>query len=125
MIRTLMNPGKAKLEEIMARLETLKELLRRYEGRRSIDGATRNLDEEVKMAAVESMLPDALETHVMLNRSRINTFDLLIKEIQLYVESKGGLTIRELQSNQGPTPMDVDSVAVNSLAASARCFNCG
>ena len=76
------------------------------------------LDDEIKLAGLEALVPEELEKHLMLNSNRLRTFEDARLEIVTYVEAKFGLRIRD--SKPGDTgardPMDVD--AVNSLSSS-------
>ena len=97
------------------------------------------LDDEIKLAGVESLVPQELEKHLILNSNRLRTFEDARLEVVTYVEAKFGLRVRD--SNPSDTgargqsdPMDVD--AVNSLSLSSSkgkgssslrdgCFTCG
>ena len=82
-------------------------------------------------------MPEELEKHLILNSSRLRTFEDVRLEVVTYVEAKFGLRIRDSKpsdtgSRGHSEPTDVD--AVNSLSSgkgkgssSARdgCFKCG
>ena len=79
---------------------------------------TDKLDDEIKLAGLESLVPEELEKHLILNSNRLRTFEDTRLEIVTYVEAKLGLRIRDSKpSDTGSRglsdPMDVD--AVNSL----------
>ena len=98
---------------------------------------TSKLDDAIKLAGLESLVPEELEKHLTLNSSRLRTFEDVRLEVVTYVEAKFGLRIRDSKpsdtgSRRHSDPMDVD--AVNSLSSgkskgssSARdgCFKCG
>ena len=74
---------------------------------------------EIKLASLESLVPEELEKHLILNSNRLRTFEDARLEIVTYVEVKFGLRIRDSKpSDTGARgqsdPMDVD--AVNSLS---------
>ena len=78
------------------------------------------LDDEIKLAGLESLVPEELEKHLIFNSNRLRTFEDARLEVVTFVEAKFGLRIRE--SNPSDTgsrvhsdPMDVD--AVNSLSS--------
>ena len=87
------------------------------------------LDDEIKLAGLEALVPGELEKHLILQNARL--------KVVTYVEAKFGLRIRDSNpsdtSSRGHSdPMDVD--AVNSLSSgqgkgssSPRdgCFECG
>ena len=95
------------------------------------------LDDEIKLAGLESLVPEELEKHLILNSNRSRTFEDVRLEVVTYVEAKFGLRIRDSKpSDTGlrghSDPMDVD--AVNSLSSGTGngssiprdgCFKCG
>ena len=73
-------------------------------------------------AGLESLVPDELEKHLLLNSNRLPTFENARLEVVTYVEAMFGLRIRDSKpSDTGARghsdPMDVD--AVNSLSLSS------
>ena len=73
------------------------------------------LDDEIKLAGLEALVPEELEKHLILKNARL--------EVVTYVEAKFGLRIRDSKpsdtSSRGNSdPMDVD--AVNSLSRLAK-----
>ena len=95
------------------------------------------LDDEIKLAGLEALVPEELEKHLILNSNRLRTFEDARLEVVTYVVAKFGLRIRGSQpsdtvSRGHSDPRDVD--AVNSLSSgkgkgsSSRrdwCFECG
>ena len=78
------------------------------------------LDDEIKLAGLEALVPQELEEHVILNSNRLRTFEDARLDIVTYVEAKFGLRIRDSKpSDTGArghsAPLDVD--AVNSLSS--------
>ena len=78
------------------------------------------LDDEIKLAGLESLVPEELEKHLILNSNRLRTSEDARLEIVTYVEAKFGLRIRDSKpsdtSLRGHSdPMGVD--AVNSLSS--------
>ena len=45
--------------------------------------------EDIKMAALEALLPEELERHCQLQRSRLDTYQTLREEVVLYAEARG------------------------------------
>ena len=94
------------------------------------------LDEEIKLAGLESLVPEKLEKHLILSTNLLRTFEDARLEVVTYVEAKFGLRIRDLKPSETGSrghsdPMDVD--AINSLSSgkgngspSPRdgCFKC-
>ena len=79
------------------------------------------LDDEIKLAGLESLVPQELEKHhLILNSNRLRTFEDARLEVVTYVQAKFSLRIRDSKpSDKGmrghSDPMDVD--AVNSLSS--------
>ena len=78
------------------------------------------MDDEIKLAALEALVPEELEKHLILNSDRLRTFEDARLEIVTYVEAKFGLIIRDSKPSdtglrQHSDPMDVG--AVNSLVS--------
>ena len=53
------------------------------------------LDDEIKLAGLESLVPEELEKHLILNSNRLRTFEDARLEIVTYVEAKFGLRIHD------------------------------
>ena len=95
------------------------------------------LDDEIKLAGLESLVPEELDKHLILNSNRLRTFEDARLEVVTFVEAKFVLRIRDSKPSDTGTrghsdPVDVD--AVNSLSSgkgtgssSPRdgCFQCG
>ena len=50
------------------------------------------LDDEIKLAGLEALVPEELEKHLVLNWNRMRTFEDARLEIVTYVEAKCGLS---------------------------------
>ena len=95
------------------------------------------LDDEIKLAGLEALVPEELEKHLILNSSRLRTFEDARLEVVTYVEAKFGLRAPDSKPSdtgwrEHSDPTDV--WAVNSLSSgkgqgssSPRdgCFMCG
>ena len=78
------------------------------------------LDDEMKLAGLEALVPEELEKYLILNSNRLRTFEDARLEIVTYGEAKFGLRIRHPKPSGKGTrghydSMDVD--AINSLAS--------
>ena len=78
------------------------------------------LGDEIKLAGLESLVPEELEKHLIFNSNRLRTFEDARLEVVTHVEAKFGLTIRDSKpsdtgSREHSDPMDDD--AVNSLSS--------
>ena len=112
--RTIISPGRCSLLELQAGIERWESCVSRYEKK-----LKDKLDDEIKRAGLEALVPEELEKHLILNSNRLQTFEDARLEIVTYVEAKFGLRIGESKSSDADSrghsdPMDVD--AVNSLS---------
>ena len=78
------------------------------------------LDDEIKLAGLESLVPEELEKHLIFNSNRLRTFEDARLEVVTYVDAKFCLRTRDSKpSDTGARghsdPMDDD--AVNSLSS--------
>ena len=83
---------------------------------------TAQLDDEIKLAGLEALVPEELEKHLILHSNRLQTFEDARLEKVTHVEAKFGLRIRDSKpsdtvSRGHSDPMDVD--VVNSLSLSS------
>ena len=53
------------------------------------------MDDEIKLAGLEALVPEELEKHLILNSTRLRTFEDARSEIATHVEAKFGLRIRD------------------------------
>ena len=99
---------------LLGSIERLEELVRRYCNRRDGDGNRRKIAEDIRVQALESLLPEALEAHVQLNRVRIDDYQKLRDEVVMCTEAKTGLQMKIQKPSQpvkGPSAMDVNAFA--------------
>ena len=88
-------------------IEQLEDLVRRYEARRSTSGTRELLSDDIKSASLDLLVPNDLEKHLILNKNRLTTYELMKQEIELVVESsvgsKGSVTRPgQASSSSGP-----------------------
>ena len=74
------------------------------------------MDDEIKLAGLEALVPEELGKHLILNLSRLRTFEDAHLEIVTHVEAKFGLRVRDSKpsdtgSREHSDPMDVDAVS--------------
>ena len=115
LLRSIINPGRCRLEDLGSALERWEELVVRYERRRDDSGRRSQVPEDIKMAALESLVPEDLEKHLFLNQSRLGTYELLRREITSYLEARTGvkmkgINVRDKPREHDPNAMDVDSM---------------
>ena len=117
LLRTIISLGRCSLLELQAVIERWESFVSRYEKK-----MRDKLDDEIKLAGLESLVPEELEKHLILNSNRLQTFEDARLEVVTYVEAKFGLRTRDSKpSDTGARghsdPTDVD--AVNSLSLSS------
>ena len=89
LLREILSPGRAKLVELQGAVERLEDLMRRYSQRGDArNGQRHTLAEDIRMAALEALLPEELERHCQLQRSRFDTYQELRAEVVLYAEAR-------------------------------------
>ena len=93
-------------------------MIRRYEARKNENGQRETLGDDIKCTAIELLVPQDLEKHLILNKSRLTSYSLIKQEIEVLMEtmlgSKGKIHrpgSAAAASSQGPAPMEVDSFA--------------
>ena len=90
LLRTISSLGWCSLLELQAGIERWESYVSRYEKKMKI-----KLDDEIKFAGLESLVPEELEKHLTFNSSRLRTFEDARLKVVTYVEAKFGLRIRE------------------------------
>ncbi|CAE7240586.1 unnamed protein product [Symbiodinium natans] len=116
MLKSVINPQKQKLEHLPQAIEEWLDAIASYEKRKDASGNRGKIPEEIKIAALESMLPQDLEAHVQLNQSKFAGFEDLLEEVTRYVEHRTGKTLKAFSTTQIAgkealgDPMDVSSV---------------
>ena len=116
LLRAILNPERCKSwAAVRPAIEQLEDLVRRYESRKSASGVRELLSDDIKSASLEMLVPTDLEKHLILNKNRLTTYELMKQEIELVVESslgsKGSISRPGTSSSSsGPQPMDVDSI---------------
>ena len=114
LLRTIISPGRCSPLALQAGIERWESYVSRY-WKKMKD----KLDHEIKLAGLDSLVPQELEKHLILNSNRLRTFEDARLEVVTYVEAKFGLRLRDSKpSDTGARghsdPMDVD--AANSLS---------
>ena len=112
LLRTIISSRRCSLLELQAGIERCESYMFRYEKKMKD-----KLDDEIKLAGLESLVPEELEKHLILKLNRLRTFEDARLEVATYVEAKFGLRVRDSKpvSRGHSDPMDVD--AVNSLSS--------
>ena len=118
LLRTIISLGRCSLLDYQAGIERWESYESRYEKK-----LKNKMDDEIKLAGLEALVPEELENNLILNSSRLRTFEDARLEIVMYVEAKFGLRNRDSKpsdtgSREHSDPMEVG--AVNSLSQRKR-----
>ena len=84
--------------------------MRNYECRKDPSGRALFIQEDIKLSALEAILPGDLQRHVQMNRHRLRTYAELRSEIYIIVEDKYGVPGNRRSDPMGHAPMDVDAL---------------
>ena len=87
--RTIISPGRCSLQELQAGIGRWETHEARYE---KLKG---KMDDEIKRAGLESLVPEELEKHLIFNFTRLKTFEDARSEIVTDVKKKFGSRIRK------------------------------
>ena len=74
------SPGRCSLLELQVRKERWESYVPRYEKKLKV-----KLDDEIKLAGLEALVPEELETHLTLSSNRLRTLEDAGLEIVTYV----------------------------------------
>lgn len=111
LLREILAPARSTIGDLQGSLEKLEELFRRYTSRRDTGGTMNTLNDDIRMSALEALLPAELERHVQLNRARLATYDALRTEVVMYAETRSIGHGRGAHGGGGrDDPMDVGSL---------------
>ncbi|CAE7344151.1 unnamed protein product [Symbiodinium natans] len=115
MLRAIISPQKQKLENLPQAIEEWADAVRTYEKRKDSTGRRTTLADEIKMAALEAMLPQELESHIQLNQSRFSTYDDVLDEVTRFIEYKTGKSLKVISAAAASAaskddPMDLSYV---------------
>ena len=68
------------------------------------------MDEDIKTAALEALLPSGLEQHLAMNRARLITYDQVRSGIQAFIEARRSqFAFKTVATKSTSDPMEVDS----------------
>ena len=123
LLRHVISPGRASLTELPGALERWEEQVSKYRNSKNQQGQSRDIPEDILMAALESLVPTDLEVHLQMNSSRFETYDAMRAEVLTFIESRTGSRNDKIRDD----PMDVDSVVKGKgkNKFSGSCYICG
>ena len=92
LLRTIISLGRCSLLELQAEIERWESYVSRYEKKMKD-----KMDDDIKLAGLESLVLEELEKHLILNSNRLRTFEDARVEVVTYAEAKFGLRIRNFK----------------------------
>ena len=131
LLRHVISPGRASLTELPGALERWEEQVSKYRNSKNQQGQSRDIPEDILMAALESLVPTDLEVHLQMNSSRFETYDAMRAEVLAFIESRTGSRMTETKVHKHDKirddPMDLDSVVKGKgkNKFSGSCYICG
>ena len=131
LLRHVISPGRPSLTELPGALERWEEQVSKNRNSKDQQGRSRDIPEDILMAALESLVPTDLEVHLQMNSSRFETYDAMRMEVLSYIESRTGSRMTETKVQKHDKtrddPMDVDSMVKGKgkHKFSGECYLCG
>ena len=89
LLRTIVSPGRCSHLEPEAGIKRWERYVCRHEKK------MKDMLDEIKLAGLESLVPEGLEKHQILISNRLRTFESARLEVATYLEAKFGLRIRD------------------------------
>jgi hypothetical protein len=90
----VINPGRSTINDLQGALERWEEQVNKYTNSTDKHGKRRDLPEDIKMAALESLVPVELENHLQMNATKFDDYHMMRTEVVRYVEAKAGTKIK-------------------------------
>ena len=111
----------AEVSDLIAAVERWEDQHRRYAARRDCTALT----ERQKMVSLLGLVPAELQSHLELNLPRLNSYDLLRREIVTFAENRRAFTV----DASGAMPMEVDYAKGKGQGKgkkeTRKCHRCG
>ena len=95
LLRHVISPGRASLTELPGALERWEEQVSKYRNSKNQQGQSRDIPEDILMAALESLVPTDLDVHLQMNSSRFETYDAMRVEVLAFIDSRTGSRMTE------------------------------
>ena len=112
LLKAIIAPPKCTITELAGCLERWQQQVSKYERRKNDAGQREKVSEDIRMAAIEMLVPTDLENHLVLNKHRLRTFEDVYAEVTSILEARTGVKIKEPSiktAGGGAADMEVDS----------------
>jgi len=121
LLRSIIAPPRVKLDEVAAALERWEDLCMRYCRQRDSSGGHQTLSDDLRVAAIESLVPEDLEKHLLMNQGRLGEdFAAVRQEIMLYIEARTGQRLKDPRVTGTTTNRDAMDVDAGSLGKGGK-----
>ena len=118
LLKHILKPQRVEMNKLSGALESWIDSVRLYERRKDSSRNRLKLADDVKISALEDMVPTELETHMQLNSDRFTTYADMIAEITTYIEKRTGNKVlhsrtewkRPWKDWKDPDAMDVGGI---------------
>ena len=115
LLRSLVSPGRCSLLELQAGIERWESVVSQYE--KMLEN---KVNDEIKLAGLEALVPEELEKHLILNSNRLRTFEDARREVVTCVDALFGLNISDSKPSDTGFREHSDVGAVSSLSLFSR-----
>ena len=97
LLRRILQPRQTSLDLLPSAIEQWEQDLSHY-----VERTNNPLSDEMKRACVQTLCPSDLSTHLDMNITRLDSYDLLKREIERYCE--------QVATRRGSAPMDISAL---------------
>ena len=98
LLRRILQPKQTSLDLLLSAIEQWEQDLSHY-----VERTNNPLSDEMKRACVQTLCPSDLSTHLDMNITRLDSYDLLKREIERYCE--------QVATRSGSAPMDISALS--------------
>ena len=115
LLRTIVSPERCSLLELQAGMERWESAVSQYE-----EKSKNKMNDEIKLAGLEALVPKELEKHLILNSNRLRTVEGRRREVVTQVEKQFGFTNRDSKPSDTGLREHSGVGAVNKLSLVSR-----
>ena len=84
LLKHILNPSRVTLDELSGAIEKWTDSVRMYERRKDRNGDRSAIPDDIKISALEALVPKELEKHMLLNSDMFDTFARAMEGIGAY-----------------------------------------
>ncbi len=94
LLKAIISPPRCAITELAGRLERWQQQVSKYERKKDSSGAYEVLKDDLKMAALEFLVPEDIENHLVLNKHRLATYEATLAEAPSILEARVGVKLK-------------------------------